>query len=166
MNKNDAAKYLGIGVRSLERYTSDGRIVAGKVKGRTGFVADYAPEDLERLKAELEAPPEAPPVPELEAAPVPPPSSATSLARLPRQSRAIVSTAAVGHSAAPPARERLAPSEAAHKLLLSLEECQTLTGLSRGVLRAAIDGGTLKGQRIGRGWKVKRSDLEKYVEGL
>ncbi len=161
MNKNDAAKHLGIGVRSLERYTSDGRIVAGKAKGRTGFVADYEPEDLDRLKAELEAPP----LPDSEAAPSPPPSPATVLARLPRQSRAIVPHA---HSAAPtlPARHPLAPSEVAHKLLLSVEECQTLTGLSRPTLRAAIDAETLPARRIGRGWKVKRSDLDGYVEKL
>ncbi len=40
MNKNEAAAYLEIGLRSLERYTSDGRITAGRVKGKTGPVLD------------------------------------------------------------------------------------------------------------------------------
>lgn len=56
--------------------------------------------------------------------------------------------------------------EIAAKLLLTLTECQTLTGLSRQALRAAIDAGDLKGRQIGRAWRVKRGDLESYIEGL
>jgi excisionase family DNA binding protein len=54
----------------------------------------------------------------------------------------------------------------ADKLLLSLEECQTLTGLSRATLRSAIDDGALKARIIGRGFKIKRADLDKYISKL
>lgn len=64
MNKTDAANYLGIRVRSLECHTSHQRIAAQRVKGRTGLTLDYAPEELERFKAELEtSPPVSPPPP-------------------------------------------------------------------------------------------------------
>jgi excisionase family DNA binding protein len=54
----------------------------------------------------------------------------------------------------------------ADKLLLKLNEAQSLTGLSRLTLRAAIDEGTLKAQLIGRTWRIKRSDLESYIKKL
>jgi excisionase family DNA binding protein len=54
----------------------------------------------------------------------------------------------------------------ADKLLLSLDECRTLTGLSRATLRAAIDEGALLARVIGRGFKVKRADLDKYIGEL
>ncbi len=54
----------------------------------------------------------------------------------------------------------------AAKLLLKLDECSALTGLSRAVLRSAIDAGELKAQTIGRAWRVKRSNLDKWIEGL
>lgn len=53
--------------------------------------------------------------------------------------------------------------ESAAKLLLNLEEAQVLTGLSRAHLRAAIQSGELQARRLGRGWKVRRTDLEKYL---
>jgi excisionase family DNA binding protein len=52
------------------------------------------------------------------------------------------------------------------KILLSLKDCRTLTGLSNGHLREAIHGGKLKGKIIGRGFKVKRADLDSYVSKL
>ncbi len=50
------------------------------------------------------------------------------------------------------------------KLLLSLREAQALTGLSRQALRRAVSEGKLKAEIVGRGWKVKRSELNRYVE--
>lgn len=61
MNKADAAKYLDMGVRSLERYQSEGLIVGVPTRGKSGQkYLDYSNEELERFKREvLEAPPEA-----------------------------------------------------------------------------------------------------------
>jgi excisionase family DNA binding protein len=52
------------------------------------------------------------------------------------------------------------------KLTLSLDEAAELAGLSRGHLRAAVGDGSLQAKKIGRGWRVKRADLENYVEKL
>jgi excisionase family DNA binding protein len=57
-------------------------------------------------------------------------------------------------------------SDIAHKLTLSLVEAARLSGLSRNHLRAAIEAGDLKAKIIGRGWKVKKKDLESYVTKL
>ncbi len=55
MNKAEAAEILEIGVRSLERYTSAGRIAAQRVKMPRGFALDYDQGEVERFKTELEA---------------------------------------------------------------------------------------------------------------
>jgi excisionase family DNA binding protein len=52
----------------------------------------------------------------------------------------------------------------ADKLLLTIAEAQALTGLSREFLRDAINKGSLKAKVIGKGWRVKRSDLQEYVD--
>lgn len=176
MNKTDAAKYLNIGVRSLERYTSDGRIFTHKIKGKTGPALDYAPEELERFKAELEAPPPVPPTPPPSLADPDERSSAASpassaarpatqsgraLARLSGSETFLVPAATRGAAG----RERpLVPVE--HKLLLTLPEAQALTGLSRGALKTAIDAGQLQAATIGRAWRIKRRALEQFVEEL
>ena len=54
MNKHEAAKYLDVSVRTLQRLTSQGEIAAGEVRGKTGMVTDYAKEELDRYKAEQE----------------------------------------------------------------------------------------------------------------
>ncbi len=53
-----------------------------------------------------------------------------------------------------------------YKLTLSLAEASALSGISRQRLRAAIKDGTLIAQIIGRGYRVKRTDLEDYVDSL
>jgi excisionase family DNA binding protein len=53
------------------------------------------------------------------------------------------------------------------KLTLTLAEAAELSGLSRGFLREAIAKKKLKGIRgAGRGFRIKRSDLETFVRGL
>jgi excisionase family DNA binding protein len=42
-------------------------------------------------------------------------------------------------------------------------EAAQLSGLSRGHLREAIEEKKLKARIIGRGWRVKRADLDAYV---
>lgn len=56
--------------------------------------------------------------------------------------------------------------ESAAKLLLNLEEAQVLTGISSAALRASIQNGELKAKKIGRGWKMRRADLESYLEQI
>ncbi|WP_245927742.1 helix-turn-helix domain-containing protein [Aphanothece hegewaldii] len=53
-----------------------------------------------------------------------------------------------------------------NKLLLTLKEVQALTGLSRETLRDAIASNQLKAQIVGKAWRVKRKDLEEYIENL
>ena len=53
-----------------------------------------------------------------------------------------------------------------HKLTLSLAEASALAGISRSRLHQAIKDGILTVQILGRGYRVKRTDLEDYVDSL
>lgn len=55
MNKKEAAEFLGLSVKSLERYTTQKRITVNYIKGVHGKEADYSQEELERLKTEIDA---------------------------------------------------------------------------------------------------------------
>ncbi len=189
MNKTDASKYLAIGQRTLERHTSAGRITARRIKTPNGPALDYEEAELERFKREVLEPPEPQvlePSPKALAPPSPPPmtgaaSDATgaALAKIERQVLAQTENGAQGAALALVPVEllaRLADVAAtvagrdgkphvptADKLLLSLDEAQALTGLSRAHLRAAIGSGSLRAARAGRSWKVTRENLASYL---
>ena len=52
----------------------------------------------------------------------------------------------------------------ADKVMLTVPDAAALTSLSSGHLKQAIHAGELKAKIIGRGWKVKRADLDAYVK--
>lgn len=54
MNKDEAAKALGISRRALERYVKMGKLNVSYRRGKTGRVADYEPEEVEKLKREIQ----------------------------------------------------------------------------------------------------------------
>ena len=50
--------------------------------------------------------------------------------------------------------------------MLTLADCAALSSLSEHHLSEAVKAGRLKGKIIGRGYKVKRVDLNAYVKRL
>jgi excisionase family DNA binding protein len=50
--------------------------------------------------------------------------------------------------------------------MLSIDEAAALAGLSAHHVREAIKAGALKAKIVGRGWRVKRPDLDAYVKKL
>jgi len=162
MNKKEAADYLGVSERAVERYTKAGRLSARYEKGKTRPVAVYAQDELRRLKGELEHPATIRPAVEQ-------PGPATALERIPTNPEhgwsefvAVIAGAveAARHNGRAPG---VAVSE---KLMLSLAEAAQLANVSRAHLRAAIAEKKLKARIIGRGWRVKREDLDLYVRKL
>jgi excisionase family DNA binding protein len=61
---------------------------------------------------------------------------------------------------------RSASVRVSEKILLNLFDCRLLTGLSEASLREAIKSKKLKAKIIGRGWKVKRQDLDEFIKKL
>jgi excisionase family DNA binding protein len=208
MNKEEAAQFLGVSVRALERYTNQGRVSVRYERGKTRSVAIYESADLEVLKADLERPTLRPATVEtptnsdslrheeadgetVEGEAIESPAGtatdpdATTLARFvgfgevttdPRTAHAaalmlarlltLAQSAQDAQQSAPRSRPEPDATQAAAKLLLTLAEAQTLTGLSRAVLRAAIDTGELPARQIGRAWRVKRAELERWIQTL
>jgi hypothetical protein len=147
MNKKEVAEFLNVSTRIIEKYASEGRLgEVTYVRGKTGKQAEYNREAVENLKTILESP-----------------DTALTVAKTP-DARLIV--ASLIEAIASREELRGASVRVSEKLLLNLNDCKLLTGLSEQSLRAAIKSGKLKGKIIGRGWKVKRKDLDDFVSGL
>jgi predicted transcriptional regulator len=146
MNKKEAAKFLGVSTRIVEKYASEGRLgEVTYIRGKTGKQAKYSREAVESLKRILESPD-------------------TSLATKSPDARLLVASLIDAlTNREQPRTEAIRTSE---KILLNVRDCQLLTGLSDAKIREAIRAGTLKGKIIGQGYKVKRKDLEKYINNL
>ena len=163
MNKTDAARYLDIGVRSLERYTSANRLSADHVKTKTGQALDYKVEELDRFKIALEA----------ERAPVVAANPATALARVASAIEVTNATTPTGDglerfaALLGAAMQKHAPAApVSEKPLLTMSECSTLTGYSVNKLKAAFDSDKLHGHRDGRIRRVRRVDLDAWLASL
>jgi excisionase family DNA binding protein len=157
MDKKTVAAALSITTRQVETYASQGRLgEVTYIRGRTGRQAVYDESEVERLKSELESPDRV-------------------LALMPRRDAAGL--------IAPEHRERfIAALEAltkganrrgggfaasvGEKIILTLDDAAALTSLSKGSLREAIKAGQLKAKIIGRGYKIKRVDLNDFAAKL
>jgi excisionase family DNA binding protein len=176
MNKKDAATYLGISTRTLEWHVKQKNIGARKVRGKTGEIADFDEGELRKLKAQIDerrAPVHAVERVSHESHDTEPRLSDVSPDQF-MQMLAQAYTAGVSEvmqrlpAMLPPAPNGHAPAtiSVADKLTLSLIEASQLSGLSRNHLREAIEAKKLKARIIGRGWRVKRDDLDLYVKKL
>jgi excisionase family DNA binding protein len=157
MNKQEAANELGISVRSLQRIVQSEKISVIYKRGASGKQeAIFKPEEIEIYKRGRDAEIIKPTVAT---------SNDTALAR---------SDATTGDTAL--ARNVIEtffnlglqkPAVAiADKPLLKLDEAAALTGLSRHVLRQAIEDGKLSGRIIGRAYRIKRADLDAFIKKL
>ncbi len=155
-----AAAYLDVSKRTLQRYTTQGKIAVTYKHGKTGAEADYDQAELERFKNQKESEVYQPAVhlaPRDE-------GQSQALAPIDRESLALV-----GASAAAAIFDRLQPRPTVpveSKPLLKLHEASQLTGLSRQILREAIETNKLKAQIVGRAWRIKRDDLDQYLKKL
>ncbi|MCC5644760.1 MerR family transcriptional regulator [Nostoc sp. CHAB 5824] len=156
MDKKAAAEFLGVSTRTIENYSKEGRISVAYLPGKNGKQADYREEELQTLKEDLQTP-----------------LHRSVIA--PNGSEMVSSDVFGGLSTVPPGRvvELLEAISGAQRLALlwnklvwNLEEAATATGYSRFHLRQAIALGDLRGQKVGRGWKVRPSDLQSYTMRL
>lgn len=178
MNKTEAALYLGISERSLERYTKANEISHTKVKGKTKDVPVYDVAELDRFKEKQATPKHYPAVEKM------PPnfdngdtsaaeSGVIQLARpaeflqmiegvISATAREVISAMATQSDG-----KRQSPMTLPeNKLLLSLDEAAALTGLSAARLRSAIGEEKLVARKVGRAWKMRRGDLTTFVDSI
>jgi excisionase family DNA binding protein len=179
MNKQEAADFLGVSVRALERYVQQGKISVKYEKGKTRPTANFDPAELEVFKTELNQPSYKPAV---ESRQTPSNIESRQIATVlqPETDKPVLYSGEIAEFGEITVIDKLASIiegllgktdtqpgvPIADKLLLTLPEAQALTGLSREFLRDAINDRTLKAKMIGRSWRVKRNDLDEYVASL
>ena len=159
MNKSEAAKFLGVSVRAVERYASAGRLPSRYVRGKTGQVLDFDPADVEVLKIELDTPaakgttsPENGALATLDG---PLPVALVQLAHL----------VAAMNGDKPRQVAPDVPVEA--RLFLTIPEAAQLAGVGKSAIEAAIKAGYIKAHSgLGRGRRIKRADVEKWAAAL
>ena len=167
MNKKQAAEFLGVSVRALERYVQQGKLTVRYEKGKTRPTANFDQTELEAFKEELNQPTIKPAVESrqittdvYDETSITPVSMAefgefTVIDRLAGMVEMLITRGD---------KKPTVPIES--KILLTLDEVQAMTGLSKGYLREAIKQGNLKAKQIGKSWRIKRSDLDDFVENL
>jgi excisionase family DNA binding protein len=177
MTKKEAALFLGMSERTLERYTSHNRIGVRYEKGKTFDVAVYDRGELERFKTELERPTHRPAVQRMsdqngsatnndnhDSTALSPLASFDAIERLVTATAQATIQAMVSSAPAQPERPSVAVAD---KLLLTRAEAMSYTGASENAIKAAITQGKLTAHKgFGRGQKFKRADLDKWIAKL
>jgi excisionase family DNA binding protein len=163
MNKKEAAEYLGVSTRLVEKYASEDRL--GEViyiRGRTGKQAEYDRTSVEKLKAELDTPDTAIAQHRTPDARLFVGQLVEALERREQANIEALRGLLEGGSDKP----RSASIRVSEKILLTIDDCRLLTGMSRQLVRQAIEDGKLKGRIIGRAYRVKRDDLDAFIKKL
>lgn len=161
MDRKTVAKTLGCSEKTVSRYVASGRLPDVRLNG----ALDISEADVLRLKAELETP-------VIDARRGGPGRDITAIVPVSQSYRAKPSNTlavldrvldATGQRETGQAKPFVPTSD---KLLLSLDEAAALTGLSAARLRAAIGEEKLVARRVGRGWKMRRGDVERFVDSI
>jgi excisionase family DNA binding protein len=170
MNKKEAAAYLNVSTRAIERYTAQGKLTPTYEKGRTGPAPVYDQAQLDELKKQMD-----------EAGDV---SHSTVQHDKPakhdkhdkhdrrdNKDDALVLRSGsradlAAFIAALDKARGLSVADIAAKPLLTRTEAQRYTGLSRELLHEAVESGKVKEVKLGRSYRIKRTDLDAYIEQL
>lgn len=160
MNKKEAAEFLGKSPRTIAEYVSSGRLKCTYVAGKNGQEARFDEADVKKLKLEIDTPVHRGIV-------------QTGLYRGGDQSLVVRGESqerffhAIEALITNVGKADQLPllTELDVKPILKLSEAQRLTGLPRAVLMAAIKERRLKAhdKKWGRGWRMKRADLDAYI---
>jgi excisionase family DNA binding protein len=164
MKKSEAAKFLDISEKTLERLVKNGEISSKLEKGKTRDVVVFDDEELKIFKEKRESSKHRP-------------AFSISDDSLTQNSVSLIPTKADNLDRQNQTLEFLEVFKTAltnqkltvpiaDKVLLTIKDCQLLTGLSQQTIRAAIRDETLKSRVIGRGFKVKRTDLDDFIDKL
>ena len=153
-SKKQAAEFLGTSTRAIERAVRRGHLVAQYRPSKHGPMAWFAPQELARYRnfQQSRAPVGFNPVPE----PKRDPGIAIGTITTLQDADAQASQGRHSNSAVP----------LNQRLMLSLTEAASLSGLPRSFITESTENGRLKALKIARTILVKRSDLEQFVAEL
>jgi hypothetical protein len=155
MNKQQAAKELKISVRSLQRLVQNKALTVVYQRGNSGKQeAVFDADEVARYKTERDKPNNKP---------------NNKLVRLPINDKNTLARNATLEfleifKNSLPNQKTVVPI--ADKILLTVSDCRLLTGLSEKRIIEAIKAEKLKAQFIGKGWKIKRTNLNQFIDNL
>jgi excisionase family DNA binding protein len=156
-SKKQAAEFLGISTRAVERAVRRGHLVAQYRPSKHGRMAWFGPEDLSRYRNFQQV-----------RAPL---GFSSAVAKAPNEGAFTIGTVtpmALAEREVTPSQsdssKNVVPLN--QRLTLSIAEAVQLSGLPRQFVVNSIQSKKLKSLKLGRSTLVKRSDLEAFVKGL
>jgi excisionase family DNA binding protein len=192
MNKKQAIEILGVSEKTLGNYARAGRLNVTYEKGATSKVAVYDEAELRALKAEIDNPATPANVARVvKAVEVESPAKVehgkggNSSNRAKVENGANVATlvkaenrvpdgvgqvaefaALVGGHIAAGIAESLNIQKLSTQPLLTFQEAATYSRVPEKTLRDAVKAGEIQSRKIGRGFKVRRVDVDTWIEKL
>jgi excisionase family DNA binding protein len=158
MNKKEAAEFLNLSTRAVERAVARGKLGVRYKKDKHGHVALFNPAELRRYKSGLEVP--------LPRRPIVEPVTPTTPTSTSKHSPVVLgSVVTLSDSLDERTRELLAVP-LTDKLTLSLSEASSLSGLSQDFLLQSIRKNKLKAFKHEKDWRIKRADLDSFIREL
>jgi excisionase family DNA binding protein len=155
LTKHAAAERLGVSIRAIENYSAKGKLHPKYATGRRGKIALFDEAEVDRLKDERGEVVFSPRPPKVTA------ESALTLASESPQRLAFLETVRAALTTSGGSTLSIGD-----KIILTLSDAAQLTSLSQNHLRQAIKAGNLKARIVGRGYKIKRSDLNDFAAKL
>lgn len=175
MDIEEAAEYLGVSTKTLRRWVSQGRIQARRVPSPTGPRFDFDPQDLDGLRVQHH--PEVMPdkerldkagndLPDV----VPSDPSLTLPAAIPQALDILREMAESITEAVSKGLDKTGtfdPTLSRLPALMTVDQAAGYLQASPTKVRELLREGKLRGIRgMGRGWRIKRDDLRRFVEEL
>ncbi len=183
MNKREAAEFLGLSEKTVERYKSSGKLSARLKRivgedGKSRKVLDFNQADLERLKRELLG---SVIFPELtdghtqtktqtdidRQTQVDSANFANNELSIVGQTQTANLFGMIFKSFETISERQLEASNRFQKLMLTVDEAAEISGLPKAYIDRAIKkAGTLKATKIGGRYRIKRQDLDDFIKKL
>jgi excisionase family DNA binding protein len=183
MNKREAAEFLGLSEKTVERYKSSGKLSARLKRitgddGKSRKVLDFNQADLERLKGELSGDVVFPELTDGHAqtktqtdtdgqTAIDSANFADNQLSIVGQTQTANLFGMILKSLETISERNLRASDRFQKLMLTVDEAAAVSGLPKAFLDRAIKkDGTLKATKIGGRYRIKRQDLDEFINNL
>ncbi len=183
MNKREAAEFLGLSEKTVERYKSSGKLSARLKRivgedGKSRKVLDFNQADLERLKRELSGNIVFPELTDGHAqtktqtdtdrqTQIDSANFATNELSIVGQTQTANLFGMIFKSFETISERQLEASNRFQKLMLTVDEAAEISGLPKAYIDRAIKkAGTLKATKIGGRYRIKRQDLDDFIKKL
>jgi excisionase family DNA binding protein len=183
VNKKEAAEFLGLSEKTVERYKSSGKLSARmkRVNGNDGksrTILDFNQSDLERLKRELSGNVVFPEVTDRHGQT----KTQTDTDRQTEADKLTVASDVVNSISQTQtdsffeamfktfeavSERNLQTANTFQKLMLTIDEASEVSGLPKAFIERAIKKeATMKATKIGGRYRIKRQDLDEFINSL